>query len=916
MQSLLPEVGRGLFLHPAVVAVSSSHHISQPAILDIFSMTDCLYRNGTGGDAFAMVAARHAMTSSEVGSENYGALPSSYRRVRKSKSLVAFPNGNLRLRLQRSIPFLRRQSTTTFYKGSDGAWERHEEAVQIARAQFLDGSGQGDLQETEQHMPRKVKRRTEHKFRKTVRNSGCLEAEQPDTAATRSFSLTFRNRVRKVLGKSLGKKDSLPPQQLEAQRNHFSEFDKESTLVSGFDAYQITDDGLTPRRNEYSRPFLEHDPLEDLDKVPYTVHSAASRESLHSNTRSRVTSWTNSSITSSIGLRSVPIERNRLSIIKEDGGPHQPSSSAGKHIGGVEVFHEPLQSATNNSRALPAVDSQRVYSALIKRINQEEAEVERTRMALEAINQGREANNTEVADAKPTIRAVQSDFSLATMTGHNPNPRSSSQSGSWHQSASTKADEQHKVNADKRWERLAEQESQSTFFPFSSEKNPNAPSPFKRFLNERRHRSRSSSGRGNGADLDSGSVIVNRQSSNPVMNRPQYGLSSASIYSRTTNGGSNEQYQQPFESSDELQTTGLAESQTNGMATILATSFASTMNSQWNPWLDTVKQQERTPDSSSGSHTRERTQINSEEEARDEEEVTSRIVARSASTRLVQSRDPPASFGAASVSGTLKEQNATTSVGTHADLLKRVSADALSSLSNKAEDGSKGSGSLRKLSPANIAKLFKEKRTQRSLEPQRAGKENSPLAQPDSPPVSSPGRLHLQFRNGTTNGRLRKRNSETGFDAGNIYSTPHDSISTTPSRSHESPSDNVKAHLVARLSRPFNMDVPPHNRPFDSMYLGKRTPGHPDTFGSNRLSVASRSKFDGAGLDLQTDLGDGNEGATALPSQSYSVGKSAARMLGLLGSKRMVSNFLRSRRGERSTSAGEHILGEGSPAFI
>ncbi|KAH0846734.1 hypothetical protein AYO21_07897 [Fonsecaea monophora] len=880
-------------------------------------MTDCVYRNRRGGDAFAMVAARHAMTSSEVGSENYGALPSSYRRVRKSKSLVAFPNGNLRLRLQRSLPFLRRQSNTTLYKGSDGAWERHEEAVELARAQFLDGAGHADLQQTELCTPRKGKRRTQHKFRKTVRASACLEAEQPETTAPRSFSLSFRDRVRRVLGKSLSKKDNLPPQHLEAQRNHFSEFDKESTLVSGFDAYQIVDDGLTPQRSVYSQPILEHESLEGLDKVPYTVQSAASRESLHSNARSRVTSWTNSSITGSIGMRSGPIERNRLSIIKEDGGPHQPSSSAGKHIGGVDVFHEPLQSITNNARTMPAVDSQRIYSALIKRINQEEIEIERTRVALEGINHGYEANSTEISDAKPTIRAVQSDSSLTTMTGNILNPLSSSQSGSWHHSASARTDEPHQENADIRWERLAEQESQSTFFPFSSEKNPNTPSPFKRFLNERRRRSsRSSNGRGKHADSDNSSVTINRQSSNPVMNRPHFGLSSASIYSRTTNGGSNEQYQRPCESSDELRTKAPEELETNGMATILATSFAPSTNNQWNPWSDTVKKHEHTTDSFSSSHTRERAQIASAEEAGDDGEGASSQLVRSAGTCTGTRGYGLSNVVVASASSGPKVHNGTVSVRAHADLLKRASTDALSSISNNAEDGSKGSGSLRKLSPGNLVKLFREKRSQRTLGPQSAGKENSPPIQSDSPPVSTPGRLQLQFRDGTTSGRLRKRASEGVFQPANLYSTPHRSISTTPSRSYESPSENAKDHLVARLSRPFNMDVPPHNRPFDSMYLGKRTQGHPDTFGNNRLSVAPRITLDGAGQELETGLGDGNEGATALPSRSYSVGKSAAKVLGLLGSKRMVSNFLRSRRGERSTSAGEHILGEGSPAFI
>jgi hypothetical protein len=96
------------------------------------------------------------------------------------------------------------------------------------------------------------------------------------------------------------------------------------------------------------------------------------------------------------------------------------------------------------------------------------------------------------------------------------------------------------------------------------------------------------------------------------------------------------------------------------------------------------------------------------------------------------------------------------------------------------------------------------------------------------------------------------------------------------------------------------------------MYLGKRTFGHPDTFGDNRLSVAPRISEDvnEPNKDLVPDE------TAALPSRTYSAGRSAAKMFGLLGSKRMVSNFLKSRRGDRSTSAGEQNVAEGSPAFI
>ena len=145
------------------------------------------------------------------------------------------------------------------------------------------------------------------------------------------------------------------------------------------------------------------------------------------------------------------------------------------------------------------------------------------------------------------------------------------------------------------------------------------------------------------------------------------------------------------------------------------------------------------------------------------------------------------------------------------------------------------------------------------------------------------------------------------------------------------------------------MDTPELNRPFDSMYLGKRELGHCDTSGG-RLSVAQanthraplgydkRRSFDrgpggygGLGPSPFDGLGLSSEEETALPHiptpehrskhQKSKVGVS-------LGSKRMVSNFLRSRRKgiggseEAGASHEENIGGadetpaKGSPLFI
>ena len=849
--------------------------------------------NRAGGDGFALVAARHAMNASDGSSENYGALPSSYRRrVRKSKSIATIHNSNLRLRIQRSVPFLRHRSTTTFHKSQEPAWERHEEVVQLARAQYFGGSDQ-DTQVSEQYRLPETNAKEHRTFRKSVRSSEILDDSAPvSVKRSSSFSKSLRNRVRKVIDKTWNRKTSLPPQQLEAQRNYFSEFAPDSGRASGFDIYQITEE---PGRGSDTFPaILENEQLEDLDKFPYNATSSASRDSLHSNARSRVTSWTNSSATGSVGLRSGPIERNRLSIIKEDGGPHQPSSSAGRHFGGVELGQEPLQAVTNSGVGIPALDSQRIYSALIKRIDEEEAEVERTRVAVENLRDENQGGTHEPAEARLTIRPVYSDSSLVTVTN---DQRFGGWSGSWNVDQTNGEgphDHQHKENSGKIRERLVEQQSRSSFFPFSSEQSPETPSPFKKFLNERRGRARSrsrspSSERNHVQETDGGSVIVSRTASNPVMNRPRFGLSSASVYSRNTDGGSNEQYRRAIASSEELYTTENIDAQTTGMATILPATNTSYTQGSWNPWSDTVDQQQemthgRIP------HIRERAQINSEE------------AEESAPLGSVSRRTSLARMDANSRSRTPKVQIVIGPDQAHSHLAKQKSADALSNISNRADDGSKGSGSLRKLSPGNLARLFKDRASQKHPRPQSAGKENSAAATEGSPPISTPGRLHLQFRNGASTGRLRKRTSEVAFQARNGgQSTPHNSSSTTPSRSHESPSENAKTYLAARLSRPFNMDVPPHNRPFDSMYLGKRTLGHPDIFGHNRLSVAQNGNNESSKESDET---------TALPVRSVSAGKSGAAKFG----RRMVSNFLKSRRG--ASSIEDTLVAGGSPAFI
>jgi hypothetical protein len=252
-------------------------------------------------------------------------------------------------------------------------------------------------------------------------------------------------------------------------------------------------------------------------------------------------------------------------------------------------------------------------------------------------------------------------------------------------------------------------------------------------------------------------------------------------------------------------------------------------------------------------------------------------------------------------------------------LLKRASTEDPDSGMPKEEHARKISSSLRKISPGNIARILQERKSQILLNKHEdSQKENRPSPRSESPPLSTPGRLGLQMRSG--NGRLRKRASDSVFSSKD-NGQPTVKKTSTPSRlraleNDESPTDRVKQSLSARLSRPFNMDVPELNRPFDSMYLGK---GDTAPVASSRLSVAANGSQRGPGRygGLGANPFDG-ERDTALPDISFQEhapngGSSKGGFAGLWSSKRMVSDFLKKRR--TKTSSDEPSNG-GSPAFV
>jgi hypothetical protein len=866
--------------------------------------------------------------------------------LRNATSSTAIAQPGFGLRLKRSLTFLRTASRVSVPPRPETQIGHHDEAVRLARTQFLN-----DVQERRvEKKPSRLllpKMRPPHKaFRRSVRSSQTRETDESMNSDTpsyevpmpiqtkRSFSSSIRDRVMKAFGRSVSNKSSLPPQQLEATRQHFTDID-DIGGTSSFDNYQVDTD--EDRRESFyvpSRPEQHNE--EERDRFSPTLDTAGSRESLHSNARSRVTSWTNSSMTSST-IRGPALERNRLSIIKEDGGPHEPSCSAGRHIGGISVFQDPLEAENEEGHLYPPVDSHRIYSALMKRIGEEEVEIERTKAALDEIHEGRFGDD-HFSGGNPTIRAVSATSIGTEATGRNTDmaTKDSSPSEEHFQKMTPTI---HQENVERRKVKLMSQEEQSSFFPFSDQGGAPTPSPFRKFLEQRRSEDHSKDAEQNFVQADPG---MSKKRNARKLTGGRFGLSSDSVYSQTTNGGENPSYIPPIGSSDELLPVTQKVDEDTGMATIIPARYRpverpklhsadSSERREWKGWAEGELDASlgRRDYSKAGIHYREHAQIDP-----DDLHFSRGETGRPRSRAGTANRFPLLDLKEVPRNNTPAPKRSLSLTKSQSGLLNRASMAGMKNLSDRNDENKKFGSAIRKFSPGNLANMLKEKKSQilmsRADDSDKENKLSTTNGSPrsSSPPMSTPGRLGLQMRSG--NGRLRKQASDMAVRTGQKHDITPKNVSTPlqpkTEEYDESPTDRVKQSLSARLSRPFNMDVPEPNRPFDSMFLGKQDL----SLGSERLSTAvnagpRRPKGYGG---LGPNPFDGDREDTALPQIRTSNGGNAlandprASEKGRAGwsSTRMVSDFLKKRRQARSASTEENegrASKEGqSPAFV
>jgi hypothetical protein len=872
---------------------------------------------------------------SELGAlDKYGSEPSSYRKLRKAKSVLTprkrtmsmhnlsscSPSSTrtlqhvksslgdaeqgLKLGIKRSMSFLRGSSSnlSKAFKRVESQVKQHDEAIQLAQQQFLNDLEQQRLCKKTSFFFSTKTRHQQKPLRKTVRSSRTTEfgdgVRSENQAAnsfkpeskSRSISASIRDKMKWVFGRSVSNKDKFPAQQLDASRPYFRENVVGSGMESALDQYFVGDNDATSRGSLYIPSNRECDSLEDLDRMSATLKSAQSMESLHSNSRSRVTSWTNSTTTNSFAARSTPLDRKRLSIIKEDGGPHQPSSSIGRHVGGIEVFRKPLPSQNGYGEPAPAVDSHRIYSALVKRIDQEQADAESSQDADTPFDGGACTlpNSAQSYQTVPTIRAVPSEASIRTIAPDSEHRQFSISSAAWHKySGMTPQDlAQHNENVERRRARLAEQEQQSSFFPFSSQSKSQTPSPFKLALTARKESPGES-------HSESGSTIVNRPTDSDDQVQGKFAVSSDSIYSRTTGGHPNPQNLSGHTSPQNTdESPPLA-----GMATIISAKVAryprptpslvqlhrarSSERGESKGWMENqMTNLDRHHSRTSTSHHREHAQIDGDDTA-----VASGDGRLTASTSF----RPDIRRGGSHRTVENAKDNIKTPV-----LLQRNSSimnerfplldlkEVPRNSTPKPTDGGQKRASMVGMNDEN-SKLGGVDIQKRASVPLR-GRRSQVLLKykdqyEDSPPVSTSPRLQVPSQESC--------NAASFADWKELTPTPKQRPKSQMSLANWAQFGrnitNESDRNLSRLSRPFDMDIPDGNRPFDSEYLG---------------------------IEQSYGIGD-----TALPKIEERSAHNENRKM--ISSKRMVSNFLRSRRKNGSAQdRADSAMRGGSPAFV
>ncbi|MCJ1395459.1 hypothetical protein MMC18_008345 [Xylographa bjoerkii] len=550
--------------------------------------------------------------------ESISPTPSSYRRLRKSKSMFtprkgpplkftnATPNsielhrGRYRrlssddqrlpskMADSRLIDPLSQQNGSHMNRSYQQSYDQ-DAAIQMARDQYLRQLEQQRLKERPSMLSLK-QRGSQKAFRRTVRTSSsnsygnAVGSDELPTSVkarglgnrARTISTTLKNKLKSVFHRNENNGNTFPSQQVEARSAHFGHYLSATSGVVHEGPMPPTPDRDLLSRVQSRSPSTHRMPVHlERGASPGSIRSV--RSGSPSIGRSRITSWTNSTAGNSL-TKQQTLERKRLSIIQEHGGPHQPSSSTGL-IGvaarkGYAVFRKPLRGAAGSVKVKGQLDSQRVYSALQRRLDehsridsQQEPESLRytgqTGYLQQASNMSLRKYSLDSQGRTPKTIKVLPQGSNESLPGPHGFSTVDSIDFGTASSARSPLDDVFRsspVSSVKRkpvkaipsalereltYQQIAERnegfvqsrrrplrEVKSAFFPSSVHYQPRNPSPYRRAVQSSIEEERDIEGRGMDRNIKTAITFVEKHLTVPI----EGSISSSSVYSRSPNG--------------------------------------------------------------------------------------------------------------------------------------------------------------------------------------------------------------------------------------------------------------------------------------------------------------------------------------------------------------------------------------------
>ena len=354
------------------------------------------------------IAASAAFNEYYTNEDDIASTPSSYRRIRKSKSMfgpikvpsVYFSNDSPNRSVfnypatrtpQPSPSRLRAPKSMSFLRGGRDR-KRNDAAVQMARDRFLHETTQQRLREQPSFLFRSKSQQQEREFKKSVRSSSINSVPTKSSnqaqsiksvkksglkGKARRISRNMKDRLKRAFGRNKDEVE-VPDQQVSAPETYVREYNGDMSFTGGISDIPYPGDAALLRVASRAGSLRAKRSNQTLRSQAGSIVGSGETPS----EKSRVTSWNNTSVVTTVDSLTQRLAHNererelqRLSVINEN-GTHLSSATFHRPKNQVSAYpslptHRPSKSASHiPSQVHGGVDSARVYSALMKRLDE------------------------------------------------------------------------------------------------------------------------------------------------------------------------------------------------------------------------------------------------------------------------------------------------------------------------------------------------------------------------------------------------------------------------------------------------------------------------------------------------------------------------------------------------------------------